>query len=96
MHIHRAFAPVRPCAARSSVLDDMVSALEAMHIGVEQYHAESAPGQYEIALTHCPALEVRYTCCTCVLRSLFREEGRMVWYVSASEAKGPSAGSGHQ
>jgi glutamine synthetase len=31
------------------VLDEMVDVLEAMDIPVIQYHAESAPGQFEIA-----------------------------------------------
>jgi glutamine synthetase len=31
----------------------MVSALESMGIGVVQYHAESAPGQFEIATKPC-------------------------------------------
>jgi glutamine synthetase len=31
------------------VLDDIVATLEAMGIGVVQYHAESAHGQFEIA-----------------------------------------------
>eukprot|EP00878_Enallax_costatus_P015569 GHUV01016309.1.p1 GENE.GHUV01016309.1~~GHUV01016309.1.p1 ORF type:complete len:449 (+),score=128.44 GHUV01016309.1:1263-2609(+) len=41
----------------SSVLDKMVSALESMGIDVQQYHAESGPGQFEIATAPYPALE---------------------------------------
>eukprot|EP00775_Hariotina_reticulata_P007353 gene7353-7564_t len=39
------------------VLDQMVATLEQMGIGVFQYHAESAPGQFEIATKPYPALE---------------------------------------
>lgn len=36
----------------AAVLDEMVEALQSMGIEVTQYHAESAHGQYEIALGH--------------------------------------------
>jgi glutamine synthetase len=39
------------------VLDDMVAAIEAMGMTVNQYHPESATGQYEVVLRHAPALE---------------------------------------
>ncbi|WIA40825.1 hypothetical protein OEZ86_004502 [Tetradesmus obliquus] len=39
------------------VLDKMVEALQSMGIGVVQYHAESAPGQFEIATKPFPALQ---------------------------------------
>ncbi|KXZ44742.1 hypothetical protein GPECTOR_63g67 [Gonium pectorale] len=40
----------------AEVLDEMVGSLEAMGIGVVQWHAESAPGQFEIALQYGDAL----------------------------------------
>uniref|UniRef100_A0A383W2T1 GS catalytic domain-containing protein n=1 Tax=Tetradesmus obliquus TaxID=3088 RepID=A0A383W2T1_TETOB len=39
------------------VLDKMVEALQSMGVGVVQYHAESAPGQFEIATKPFPALQ---------------------------------------
>ena len=39
-----------------AVLDDMVGALDPLN--VEQLHAESAPGQYEIVTGHKEAMEV--------------------------------------
>ena len=44
--------PYRPPA----VLDDMVAALDPLN--VEQLHAESAPGQFEIVTGHKEAMEV--------------------------------------
>lgn len=40
-------------------MDDMVEALEDLGLPVEQLHAESAPGQFEIVTTHDDALQVR-------------------------------------
>ncbi|GLI60908.1 hypothetical protein VaNZ11_003143 [Volvox africanus] len=43
--------------SQAKVLDEVIGALEAMGIDVVQWHAESAPGQYEIALMHGDAVE---------------------------------------
>ncbi|KAK9918078.1 hypothetical protein WJX75_001014 [Coccomyxa subellipsoidea] len=42
--------------AAAPVMDDMVEALEDLGLPVEQLHAESAPGQFEIVTTHDDAL----------------------------------------
>ena len=39
-----------------AVLDDMCAALSSMGLRVEQLHPESAPGQFELALAHGPAM----------------------------------------
>ncbi|KAI1259215.1 hypothetical protein F5Y18DRAFT_410703 [Xylariaceae sp. FL1019] len=41
----------------NTAADEILSALEAAGIEVEQYHAEAAPGQYEIVLPPLPPLE---------------------------------------
>lgn len=36
-----------------AVLDKMVATLQSMGIKVQQYHAESGPGQFELATAPC-------------------------------------------
>ena len=50
-------------AVLCAVLDDMVAAIGPLE--VEQLHAESAPGQFEIVTTHKEALEVLPKTCFC-------------------------------
>ncbi len=41
----------------ATVMDDIVAALEAQHIGVEQYYPELGHGQQELSIGHAPALD---------------------------------------
>jgi glutamine synthetase len=41
----------------AAVMDDVVTALEAQHIPVEQYYPELGHGQQELSIGHAPALE---------------------------------------
>ena len=43
--------------AAASVMDDIVAALEAQRIPVEQYYPELGHGQQELSIGHAPALE---------------------------------------
>lgn len=54
---HARYSQSSALDAQADVLDDMVTTLQAMDIGVEQWHAESAPGQFEISLAYGGALE---------------------------------------
>ena len=38
------------------VVDDVIEALEAQQIGIEQYHTEVGHGQHELSIRHAPAL----------------------------------------
>ncbi|KAK8004760.1 hypothetical protein PG990_010797 [Apiospora arundinis] len=51
-----AWAVARVLAGMASILDEMADCLEEAGISIEQYHAESAPGQYEIVLSALPPL----------------------------------------
>jgi len=44
-----------PCCAAvyPAVLVEVVAALQAAGIGVPQFHAEAAPGQFEVVLSPC-------------------------------------------
>ena len=39
-----------------NVVDDVIEALEAQQIGIEQYHTELGHGQHEMSIRHAPAL----------------------------------------
>jgi glutamine synthetase len=49
------FSTISATAAQD-VVDDLVAALEAQAIGLEQYYAELGHGQHEISTAHAPAL----------------------------------------
>lgn len=56
--IARALADTGRPGSFNSVIDgELAEALDAAGIEIEQYHAESAPGQYEIVLSALPPLE---------------------------------------
>jgi len=54
---HSSYCCSRALDARAALLDEIVEALECMGIGVTQFHAESAAGQFEISLVACSAME---------------------------------------
>ena len=55
--------------ASQDVIDDLVAALEAQGIVLEQYYAELGHGQHEIATGHAPALRRSTSRSSCARRS---------------------------
>lgn len=69
-------------AARPLLLE-VIEALQRMHISVEQFHAESGNGQFEIALGHSPCMEAadNLVCLKEAIRAIANRNGLLATFI---------------